>query len=490
MWKMVRAYFRNPTIGRPIHICSNSPDSHLFRCDYVEDRLAGFARMQDFVSREFPSKRENQFACYMTYDHFINQVQQRAQLGSHGDAVAAVRATLETVAERLGGGETKDLASQLPREIGYYLLGGFPELSERFGFQEFIWRVSQRECVDLPKAAYHARVVMEVVGEAVSRGEMEDVFQQLPPEFAPLFAGSTGNIRNRRRTMRDQDEGYRGQRFQNQGGQGGRGREDWRGRERPYQGQGGMRPGGQWGPEQRRDRGENRSENQGGVNKELTPAAATVSRATAREGRAAIAANKARAVAKTGAGAQGATGRKAATGASRVTAKATFALNAVIARKIQVIANRDANGMKAAAKNGAARVKTGVVVRINGARKGVVTPGKERADLKAAVVVMNRAGDRKNMAAREAQDGLAREAMPRVRTTATRVIPSKDTVVRRTGATPNAVCRKSAASKVKLRKIAAVTDVVASAGCDVRSRAAHAASDITRNGDCDDCTNL
>ena len=49
--------------------------------------------------------------------------------------------------------------------------------------------------MDLPRAVYHARVVMEVLQEAVTKGEMDDVRSQLPDEYAPLFeAGSQGEM--------------------------------------------------------------------------------------------------------------------------------------------------------------------------------------------------------------------------------------------------------------------------------------------------------
>ncbi len=57
----------------------------------------------------------------MKYGEFIAQVQQRARLGSRDEADVATSATLTTLGERLAGGEAKDLASQLPVEIGHYL---------------------------------------------------------------------------------------------------------------------------------------------------------------------------------------------------------------------------------------------------------------------------------------------------------------------------------------------------------------------------------
>ena len=123
----------------------------------------------------------------MKHDEFIGQVQHHARLSSRGDAEIATRATLETLAERLAGGEADDLASQLPRGIAEYLRTGLAGVGERFSVEEFFQLVSEREGVDLPKAIYHARAVIAVLYEAVSPGEMADVRAQLPAEFGRLF---------------------------------------------------------------------------------------------------------------------------------------------------------------------------------------------------------------------------------------------------------------------------------------------------------------
>ena len=131
----------------------------------------------------------------MKHDGFIGQVQHRARLSSRGAAERATRATLETLAERLAGGEAKDLAAQLPPEIGEHLKGQWSALGERFSLDEFFRRVSLREGVDLSDAVFHARAVIEVLSEAVSQGEMDDVRAQLPTEFDRLFeSGSTGHM--------------------------------------------------------------------------------------------------------------------------------------------------------------------------------------------------------------------------------------------------------------------------------------------------------
>ena len=123
----------------------------------------------------------------MKHDEFIGQVQHRARVSSRGNAEIATRATLETLAERLAGGEADDLASQLPRGIAEHLRSRLVGEGERFSVEEFFQRVSRREGVDLPKAIYHARAVIAVLYEAVSPGEMADVHAQLPAEFVRLF---------------------------------------------------------------------------------------------------------------------------------------------------------------------------------------------------------------------------------------------------------------------------------------------------------------
>ena len=123
----------------------------------------------------------------MKYDEFISQVQRRAGLASREEAERATRATMETLGERLAGGEAKDLAAQLPPEIAQYLEQAYTGIREKFSLDEFFWRVSQREGVDLTESTFHARVVVALLSEAVTMGEIEDVRAQLPEDFARLF---------------------------------------------------------------------------------------------------------------------------------------------------------------------------------------------------------------------------------------------------------------------------------------------------------------
>ncbi len=130
----------------------------------------------------------------MKYDEFIKEVQNRGHMESQEEAETATRATLETLAERLAGGEPQDLASQLPPELAEHMRYEGEETSNPLSLDEFFERVNERDPgVDLPRAAYHARVVVDVLEDAVTEGVMDHVRSQLPEEYGPLFeAGSQG----------------------------------------------------------------------------------------------------------------------------------------------------------------------------------------------------------------------------------------------------------------------------------------------------------
>ena len=129
----------------------------------------------------------------MQADEFLGQVQNRAHLATLGEAMRATRATLETLAERLGSDETRHLAAQLPHEIQLFLNDGLP-VPERFSSEEFLLRVCAREGIDLPLSTSHARAVIGVLTEAVSSGEIHDMLDRLPDDYRRLFVGSEDKV--------------------------------------------------------------------------------------------------------------------------------------------------------------------------------------------------------------------------------------------------------------------------------------------------------
>lgn len=123
----------------------------------------------------------------MQFHDFLGKVQDRARLDSQDSAMRATRATLNTLAERLRGNEPTDLAAQLPPEIGEHLRTDKAGAGERFDAQEFVQRVCERGDVQANEGTHHAQVVLGVLNEAVSAGEMKDVRQQLPEDYSTLF---------------------------------------------------------------------------------------------------------------------------------------------------------------------------------------------------------------------------------------------------------------------------------------------------------------
>lgn len=125
----------------------------------------------------------------MQEQEFLDRVKERADLTDDEAALAATRATLETLGERITGGEASDLASQLPERIGAYASrhAEDPRQAEIFDLDDFYRRVTDREDgVSELDAQRHARAVFRVVRDAVTPGQVDDVLEQLPPEFAEL----------------------------------------------------------------------------------------------------------------------------------------------------------------------------------------------------------------------------------------------------------------------------------------------------------------
>jgi RND superfamily putative drug exporter len=117
---------------------------------------------------------------------FLDLVGGRTGLPRSG-AQRATDAALVTLSERITPRETNVLAAQLPRDLRGLVLSP-PGGTERFGAEEFVRRVGEREGVDGDEAAAHARAVLRTLDEAVA-GDLDYVRAQLSPDYAPLFDG-------------------------------------------------------------------------------------------------------------------------------------------------------------------------------------------------------------------------------------------------------------------------------------------------------------
>ena len=122
----------------------------------------------------------------MNFDEFTGQVQNRLKLPGTGETVRAIRATLTTLGERIQADEAEDLAGPLPMEIDFYLTEAVEEHGQRFDWDEFVDRVWEREQMSDPDdradAAYHARVIVDVVNSVAPAGQMRQIRDQLPDD--------------------------------------------------------------------------------------------------------------------------------------------------------------------------------------------------------------------------------------------------------------------------------------------------------------------
>jgi uncharacterized protein (DUF2267 family) len=145
-----------------------------------------------FWSRWVCSPEHNGGKSIVQYQEFLHRVEEQiAATQPSSDtqqaAESAITATLETLSERLTGGEVNDIAAQLPAELQASLQRTAEEEAEDFSLEEFYGRVAEREGVDIQTAREDASAVMTVLRLALTSGQLDDVMAQLPEEFNALF---------------------------------------------------------------------------------------------------------------------------------------------------------------------------------------------------------------------------------------------------------------------------------------------------------------
>jgi uncharacterized protein (DUF2267 family) len=118
------------------------------------------------------------------YDELIGRVAVPARL-SEREAEALTRATLATLAERISGGEARDLAARLPAPLQEALLPAQGP-AKAFTFEEFVHRVAERSRRDLTVSQMAVDAVIATLRVAVMPGEFDGVLSQLPKDFHEL----------------------------------------------------------------------------------------------------------------------------------------------------------------------------------------------------------------------------------------------------------------------------------------------------------------
>jgi uncharacterized protein (DUF2267 family) len=125
----------------------------------------------------------------MKYEEFISRVAESTGV-SLTDADALTHAALGTLAERITGGEARDLAAQLPIPLQNPLPPAREE-AEAFTFKDFVRRTAERAGADPATAELGVDAVMATLRDAVTPGEFDDVLSQLPEDFKRLGAPRT-----------------------------------------------------------------------------------------------------------------------------------------------------------------------------------------------------------------------------------------------------------------------------------------------------------
>ncbi|QKV91134.1 DUF2267 domain-containing protein [Streptomyces sp. NA02950] len=143
----------------------------------------------------------------MRYDELTDQVRARARLPDRRSAERAVRATLETLAERIPDGLADHLAAQLPTEAAEPMRRvaashrGSPEErayrrdhGERFDLTGFAGRIAWRTEHTEEEALREASAFFEVLDAAVDPELMEKVYGVLPSDIRALLPEARAEI--------------------------------------------------------------------------------------------------------------------------------------------------------------------------------------------------------------------------------------------------------------------------------------------------------
>jgi uncharacterized protein (DUF2267 family) len=120
-----------------------------------------------------------------SFEAFVERLKRRADLG-HVEAQRTAEAVLETLAERVPGGEVYDLEEMLPEQFRVALERGRRQVDghpRKLSLDEFVELVAEREHVSLDEAFQHTRAVFATLAEALPPDELEDVLAALPRAY-------------------------------------------------------------------------------------------------------------------------------------------------------------------------------------------------------------------------------------------------------------------------------------------------------------------
>lgn len=124
----------------------------------------------------------------MDYKTILKRIKKRRGLEDTQQAEQLLEAVLKTLGERIGKTERENLGAQLPKGLKETLVDE-PERRQQewISLEEFYTRVSERSGLSFELASQVTKEIMDVLQEATSAGEMDDLKKQLPVEYREIF---------------------------------------------------------------------------------------------------------------------------------------------------------------------------------------------------------------------------------------------------------------------------------------------------------------
>jgi uncharacterized protein (DUF2267 family) len=122
---------------------------------------------------------------FMKYNQFIAHVEEHSGLG-YEQAEEATHAFFEMLGARLTTDESKHLASQLPNELAETVKTASTDQSQ-VDAGEFFERIGNHQNAGRSIAYDHAQAVWDTLKQAVSKGQINHIREQLPTDIQSLL---------------------------------------------------------------------------------------------------------------------------------------------------------------------------------------------------------------------------------------------------------------------------------------------------------------
>lgn len=123
-----------------------------------------------------------------TAEEFIAAVRDGGGIATDDEAIVAIRAVVQTLAERVSGGVMAEAARELPSGLPLQLTELGPAAD--FDVNLFCRKVAEREGhVDDDVARDHARAVLSELRATISHQEWLKLEGQLPRDYAEILPG-------------------------------------------------------------------------------------------------------------------------------------------------------------------------------------------------------------------------------------------------------------------------------------------------------------